>query len=72
MESSTTARLRVRDQRWRPVKPPDDARRRALARLYARRRAVNGLISALERYELEQRRVNAMRAASSTAVETSS
>jgi hypothetical protein len=54
MERSTSARHRVSEPRRRTVQPPDDARRRALARLYARRSAVSNLIGALERYQREQ------------------
>ena len=54
MERSTSARHRVSEPRRRTVPPPDDARRRALARLYARRSAVSNLIGALERYQREQ------------------
>ena len=54
MERSTSARHRVSEPRRRTVKPSDDARRRALARLYARRSAVSNLIGALERYQGEQ------------------
>ena len=54
MERSTTARHRVSEPCRRTEKPPDDAQRRALARLYARRSAVSKLIGALERYQREQ------------------
>ena len=54
MERSTSARHRVSEPRRRTVPPPDDARRRALSRLYARRGAVSNLIGALERYQQEQ------------------
>ena len=54
MERSTSARHRVSEPRRRNVPPPDDTRRRALARLYARRAAVSNLIGALERYQQEQ------------------
>ena len=63
MERSTSARHRVSEPRRRTVPPPDDARRRALARLYARRGAVSNLIGALERYQQEQSRLSAKRAA---------
>ena len=54
MERWTSAKHRVSEPPRRMVKPPDDARRRALARLYARRSAVSNLIGALERYQREQ------------------
>ena len=54
MEQPTSARHRVSEPRRRTVKPPDDAQRRALARLYARRSAVRNLIGALERYQREE------------------
>jgi hypothetical protein len=54
MERSTSAKERVSEPRRRTDQPPDDARRRALARLYARRSAVSNLIGALERYQQEQ------------------
>jgi hypothetical protein len=54
IERRTSARHRVSEPCPRTVKPPDDARRRALARLYARRSAVSNLIGALERYQREQ------------------
>jgi hypothetical protein len=54
MERSTTARQRVSEPCRRTGRPPDDAQRRALARLYARRSALCNLIGALERYQREQ------------------
>ena len=54
MERSTTARHRASEPCRRTETPPDDAQRRALARLYARRSAVSNLIGALERYQREQ------------------
>ena len=54
MDRWNSARHRVSEPCPRTVKPPDDARRRALARLYARRSAVSNLIRALERYQQEQ------------------
>ena len=60
MERSTSARHRVSEPRRRMVKPSDDARRRDLARLYARRFAVSNLIGALERYQREQSQQRAM------------
>jgi hypothetical protein len=56
MERSTTARHRASEPCRRTEKRPDDAQRRALARLYARRSAVSKLIGALERYQREQSR----------------
>jgi hypothetical protein len=55
MEQPTSARHRVSEASRRTAQSPDDAQRRALARLYARRSAVSNLISALERYQREQR-----------------
>jgi hypothetical protein len=54
MERSTSAKHRLSEPRRRTVKPPDDARRGALARLYARRSALSTLIRALERYQRAQ------------------
>jgi len=54
MERSNSARHRVSEPSRRAVQSPDDGRRRALARLYARRSAVSNLIGALERYQQEQ------------------
>jgi hypothetical protein len=70
MERSTPAEAGASDSR-RAVQLPDDVRRRALARLYARRSAVNNLILALERYQQNQRRLGA-RCAVSSDEETSS
>jgi len=63
MEPRATAKQRVCDLRQRMVKPQDDVRRNALARLYARRSAVTNLIDALEAYQREQRRQRATCAA---------
>ena len=60
MEFLTANKLRFTENTafaWR--KPADSVRRRALARLYERRSAVENLISALERYQQEQRRLKA-------------
>ena len=54
MERSPSARHRVSEPCRRTVPPTDHARRRALARLYARRAAVSNLIGALEQYQQEQ------------------
>jgi hypothetical protein len=54
MASLAATNLRVYDDNWRIVRPPDDVRHRALARLYERKSAVDNLISALERYQREQ------------------
>ena len=54
MERSTSPRHRVGAPCRHRVKPPDEAQRRALARLYARRSVVRNLIGALERYQREQ------------------
>ena len=53
---------RFASTRSRFVQPPDDVRRRALARLYERRSAVDNLIDALERYQHGQSRLSAKRA----------
>jgi hypothetical protein len=53
MERSTSARHRASAPCRRTVQPPDDAQRRTLACLYARRSAVRNLIGALERYQRE-------------------
>ena len=71
MAFSTAAKLRDYDHRRRIVRPSDDVRHRALARLYERRFAVNNLIRALERYQQEQRGPTA-KCAAPTAVEMSS
>ena len=63
MALSTATQRRGPDHRSRFVQPPDDVRRRALARLYERRSAVDKLIGALERYQQEQSRLSAKRAA---------
>src|SRR5450759_2317816 len=49
--------LRVYDDNWGIVRPPDDVRHRALTRLYEHKSAVDNLISALERYQREQGRL---------------
>ena len=54
MEQPTSARHRASEPRRRKVQSPDDAGRRALAHLYARRSALSNLIGALERYQREQ------------------
>jgi hypothetical protein len=54
MERFTGAKHRLSQPRRSVARPADDARRRALARLYARRSAVSNLIDALERYQREQ------------------
>jgi hypothetical protein len=59
MELSTPAELGAIDPRRGMAKPTDAVRRRALARLYARRSAVNDLITALERYQRNQSRSSA-------------
>jgi hypothetical protein len=56
---STSSKLRNYDRRWNIVQPPDDIRCQALARLYARRSAVDNLITALERYQQDQGRLSA-------------
>jgi hypothetical protein len=63
MALMTATQLRGHDHRSRFVQPRDDVRRRALARLYERRSAVDKLIGALERYQQEQSRLSAKRAA---------
>lgn len=55
MEHSTGTKLRVLERHFRTAQPTDGVRRRALARLYERRSAVEKLIDALERYQQEQR-----------------
>jgi hypothetical protein len=59
MEFLTSSKLRHREHRLRLTQPADSVRRRALARLYERRSAVENLINSLERYQQEQRRVKA-------------
>ena len=59
MAFSADTKLRVHDSNWRIVRPSDDVRYRALARLYERRSAVDNLISALEHYQQEQRGLTA-------------
>ena len=55
-------KFRVAFQHSRCVVPSqDDMRRRALARLYERRSAVDNLIHALERYRQEQSKIPAKR-----------
>ena len=61
MEFLTANKLRHREHRVRMAQPTDSVRRRALARLYERRSAVENLISSLERYQQEQRRVRTNR-----------
>ena len=71
MEFLTVNKLRHREHRVRMAQPADSVRRRALARLYERRSAVENLINSLERYQQEQRRVKANRS-DATAAELSS
>lgn len=54
MESQTATRT-AHDRRFHVPPPQVSNRRRALARLYERRSAVDSLIDALERYEQHQR-----------------
>lgn len=61
--TAMSAKRRDRDDQLHRVQAPDDIRWRALARLYERRSAVDDLISALERYQQEQSRLRAQRAA---------
>jgi len=61
MEFSTATKLRVPENRHTAVHAADSIKHRALARLYERRSAVDNLISALERYQHEQSRMNAAR-----------
>ena len=63
MALPTATQLRGHDHPSRFVQPRDDVRRRALARLYERRSAVDKMIGALERYQQEQSRLSAKRAA---------
>lgn len=62
----STDKLRSHDRHRRIVQPPDDVRRRALARLYEHRSAVDNLIGALERYKQEQRGLRAQHTTGST------
>jgi hypothetical protein len=59
MVFSTATKLRDDEHRRLIVRPPDDVRHRALARLYERRFAVDNLISALERYQQEKKGITA-------------
>jgi hypothetical protein len=59
MAFSAATKLPDREHRRRIVRPSDDVRYRALARLYERRSAVDNLISALEHYQQEQRGLTA-------------
>ena len=61
MEFSTATKLRVPESRRSNVQASDSVKRRALTRLYERRSAVDNLISALERYQHEQSRLNGSR-----------
>ncbi len=61
MEFSTATKLRVPESRRNTGHAADSIKHRALARLYERRSAVDNLISALERYQHEQGRLNASR-----------
>ncbi len=70
MELLTATQVQPRDYRH-TLRPPAGDRRRALARLYERKSAVDKLIAALERYQQEQRQARANRTAP-TAVEMSS
>jgi len=54
MALCTATKLQVPDHHRLVAHTTDDIRHRALVRLYERRMAVDGLISALERYEREQ------------------
>jgi hypothetical protein len=54
-----TAKLEDSVNSTSQLQAPDDVRWRALARLYARRTAVDNLISALERYQQQQSRMRA-------------
>jgi hypothetical protein len=67
MEFLSATNLRHREHRLRLAQPADSVRRRALARLYERRSAVENLISSLERYQQEQRQVRSDRADPSAA-----
>jgi hypothetical protein len=61
MEFLGATKLRHREHRLRLAQPADSVRRRALARLYERRSAVENLIGSLERYQREQRQVRSDR-----------
>ncbi len=61
MEFSTATKLRVPENCHTAGHAADSIKRRALARLYERRSAVDNLISALERYQHEQSRMHAAR-----------
>jgi len=61
MELSAATKSRVSENRRSSVQASDSIKRRALARLYERRSAVDNLISALERYQQEQSRLMASR-----------
>jgi hypothetical protein len=61
MELSAVTKSRVPENRRSSVQASDSVKRRALARLYERRSAVDNLISALERYQQEQSRLIASR-----------
>jgi hypothetical protein len=61
MELSAATKPRVAENRRSSVQASDSIKRRALARLYERRSAVDNLISALERYQQEQSRLMASR-----------
>jgi hypothetical protein len=63
----SVTKLRHREHSLRLTPPADSVRRRALARLYERRSAVENLISSLERYQQEQRQVRMNRADSTSA-----
>jgi hypothetical protein len=71
MEFLAATKLRRNERRDRLALPADSVRRRALARLYERRHAVENLINSLERYQQAQRRVRA-NCADPTAAEMSS
>ena len=61
MELLRAIELRSHDYR-RATQPSGDSRRRALARLYERKIAVDNLISALQRYQQEQSQARKNRA----------
>jgi hypothetical protein len=63
MASATATQLQTHTHLLRIVPRSDEIRRRALARLYERRAAVDNLIGALERYQRDQRASTAMYAA---------
>jgi hypothetical protein len=71
MEFLKANKVRHRDRGIRLTLPAESVRRRALARLYERRSAVENLISSLERYQQEQRQVRTQRS-NATAAEMSS